>query len=341
MFIDIKKEASNQLVKLQFLVLSSKLSLLILSLLMFLSCMEKKNPTRTFDFFYDVSITDIPEDAKRLDIWIPVPQSDSYQQISDMKVESHYPYSIHTEKVFGNKMIYIEAEEDLPEMLNIRLSFKAIRQMRPHLEKDYRASFYEGKGALKKYLRPNKLVPTDGIIKEQTAKVISEKMTNYEKVRAIYDYVTNTLSYDKSGTGWGHGDAIHACYTRKGNCSDFHSLFIGMVRATAIPARFVIGFPLPDEATEGEIPGYHCWAEFYIKGKGWIPVDSSEAHKHPEKHDFFFGALDANRVKFTIGRDIQLQPPKTSESLNYFIYPHVLLDDNPYASVKTRFSFKE
>jgi len=36
----------------------------------------------------------------------------------------------------------------------------------------------------------------------------------------------------------------------------------------------------------GEIGGYHCWAEFYLRGYGWVPVDTSEGWKQPEKRDF-------------------------------------------------------
>ena len=37
-----------------------------------------------------------------------------------------------------------------------------------------------------------------------------------------------------------------------------------MARAEKIPARFQIGFPLPADKHSAEIPGYHCWAEFYL-----------------------------------------------------------------------------
>ena len=52
----------------------------------------------------------------------------------------------------------------------------------------------------------------------------------------------------------------------------------GPTRAEGIPARFIIGFPLKADA-EGTVPGYHCWAEFYLPGRGWIPVDASDASK--------------------------------------------------------------
>ncbi len=68
-----------------------------------------------------------------------------------------------------------------------------------------------------------------------------------DKARAIYDYVFTTMRYDKTGTGWGHGDVLYACDAKKGNCTDFHSLFIAMARSQGIPGRFEIGFPLPPE----------------------------------------------------------------------------------------------
>jgi len=51
-------------------------------------------------------------------------------------------------------------------------------------------------------------------------------------------------------------------------------------------------------------------AEFYVEPYGWIPVDASEAWKHPDKKDYFFGAHDDNRLQFTVGRDIRLDPPQ-------------------------------
>src|ERR1035438_3068951 len=95
--------------------------------------------------------------------------------------------------------------------------------------------------------------------------------------------------YDKTGKGWGRGDIYYACQERRGNCTDFHAIFIGYARALGIPARFAIGFPLPADRGEGKIAGYHCWAEFYAKGIGWIPVDASEAAKNPAKREYFFG----------------------------------------------------
>jgi hypothetical protein len=54
--------------------------------------------------------------------------------------------------------------------------------------------------------------------------------------------------------------------------------------------------PDPEGKREGDIPGYHCWAEFYLDGVGWVPVDASEASKFPAKRDYFFGGGSVYRA---------------------------------------------
>ena len=191
----------------------------------------------------------------------------------------------------------------------------------------------------KEYLAPDALVPTTGLPAELAVKVTEGKSAPLDKTRAIYDYVFTTMRYDKTGTGWGRGDVLYACDAKKGNCTDFHSLFIAMARSQGIPARFEIGFPLPADKHSAEIAGYHCWADFFEPQHGWIPVDISEAWKHPEKKDYFFGAHDANRMEFTMGRDLELSPKQDGKPLNYFVYPYVEVAGKEYPNVSTAFSF--
>jgi transglutaminase-like putative cysteine protease len=191
------------------------------------------------------------------------------------------------------------------------------------------------------YLAPDALVPTTGLPAELAVKVTEGKTTPIDKARAIYDYVFTTMRYDKTGTGWGRGDVLYACDAKKGNCTDFHSLFIAMARSQGIPARFEIGFPLPLDKHSAEIAGYHCWADFFEPQHGWIPVDISEAWKHPEKKDYFFGAHDANRMEFTMGRDLELSPKQDGKPLNYFVYPYVEIAGKEYPNVSTGFSFAD
>jgi transglutaminase-like putative cysteine protease len=194
---------------------------------------------------------------------------------------------------------------------------------------------------LRRWLEPDRLVPIGGAIRELAEDVTRARTTPLARARAIYDYSVSTLKYDKSGTGWGRGDIYYACDVKRGNCTDFHSVFTGFARALGIPARFEIGFPLPADRSEGEIAGYHCWAQFWLDGFGWVPVDASEANKNPSRREYFFGAHDEHRVLLTTGRDIRLEPPQKGAPLNYFIYPYAEIDGKQAANVGKRFSFKD
>jgi len=304
---------------------------------------ETSIAVRSFEFTYVTKIPALPGGAKLSRIWIPVPQSDADQTISGLKIESPFPYAPHREAEYGNGYVYLEVPAaEVASPAEVRVHFHVTRREHRVSLGAQRTARKAGSRAadLRRFLQPDQRVPLQGIIgelSEQHTRGIQEPLA---KARAIYDYVIATMRYDKSGTGWGNGDAVWACTAKRGNCTDFHSLFIGMMRAAGIPARFEIGFPLPEEPHAGSIPGYHCWAEFYVEPFGWIPVDASEAWKHPEKKDYFFGANDDNRVQFSVGRDIRLEPPQQGEPLNYFIYPYAELDGKPLA-LESKFSFQD
>ena len=304
-------------------------------------------PERNFEFTYVTKIPALPADAKTSRIWIPLPQSDAFQAISDLKIESPFAYATRRDSEYGNEYVYLQVPlAKTAEPAEVRISFLVARKEHRvpvdgnPLAKNAGDGAEARAGDLKRFLQPDSRVPLAGTIADLSAEQTRGIQDPMAKARAIYDYVIATMRYDKSGTGWGNGDAIWACTAKRGNCTDFHSLFIGMMRAAGIPARFEIGFPLPAEQHAGTIPGYHCWAEFYVERYGWIPVDASEAWKHPEKKNYFFGAHDDNRVQFTLGRDIRLDPAQQGEPLNYFIYPYAELDGKPL-KLESMFSFQD
>jgi hypothetical protein len=72
-----------------------------------------------------------------------------------------------------------------------------------------------------------------------------------------------------------------------------------------------------------------------------VPVDASEASKNPAKRDYFFAAVDADRVMFTYGRDIRLSSQQKGEPLNYFIYPYMEANGQAVKGLTTHFAFRE
>jgi hypothetical protein len=310
--------------------------------LIVIAAIASAQETRHFTFHYGFTVKDVPA-GEKVRIWIPQSHSDAFQTVKVISTTGDLPLKKTHESKFGNEMYYAEASKAKQPELHFEVVYDVVRRERltlgiysPHLEAA-KLSDRERK----EYLAPDALVPTTGLPAELAVKVTEGKTMPLDKARAIYDYVFTTMRYDKTGTGWGRGDVLYACDAKKGNCTDFHSLFIAMARSQGIPARFEIGFPLPSDKHSAEIAGYHCWADFFEPQHGWIPVDISEAWKHPEKKDYFFGAHDANRMEFTTGRDLELSPKQDGKPLNYFVYPYVEVAEKEYPNVSTAFSFAD
>ena len=330
-----------------FLVISAGImgSLILLMGIQFSS--RADNPHEHFrhgrEFCYEVVFEDIPRWQDSLFVWIPLPQSNRYQTIRNLKVHSPGIARQTTEPEYGNRMLFVRglAREFAGQKIRIQFAFR--RKEVRHGGSYDRSMSFGGRATLRRYLEPDSLVPIDGEIARRAREVEHRvgKSSVYQLAHALFRDVLQSMKYDKSGTGWGRGDALFACDAGRGNCTDYHSLFVGMARALGIPARFIIGFPLPAQPGDQAISGYHCWAEFWDETRGWVPVDISEADKHPEKRELLFGGLDSLRIQFTMGRDIQLAPPRTKHRLNYFIYPYMLLGGEPFRGYRTHFSVSQ
>lgn len=303
---------------------------------------------RKFEFTYSATVQ-VPEGSSSAKIWLPVPKSDINQQITTVQVKSEQPISFLTDGEYGNSVLVATSNNPKAGAFTVDMTFQVTRQENINrLALDQKVTQKEPNNItsniasdplMPRWLQADKLVPISQRIKDLAIEITKDKQTDQEKLTAIYYYAANNLKYDKSGTGWGKGDIYFACDEKRGNCTDFHALIIGLCRAVGIPARFAIGFSIPTDKPEGQIAGYHCWAESYIKGKGWIPMDASEASKNPQLKDYFFGAHDENRVEFSIGRDVPL-PGIHSEPLNFFIYPYAEIDQKPTDKVERKFAFK-
>lgn len=297
--------------------------------------------SRHFAFHYAFTVKNVPAD-KRVRIWIPAAQSDAFQDVKIVSAKGDLALKKTHESKYGDEIYFAETSKATVPELHFDIEYEVSRHERIALNPAPKISTVGLTGKERtRDLQPDTLVPITGLPADLAVKVTQGKTDPLDKARAIYDYVFTTLKYDKTGTGWGHGDVLYACDAKKGNCTDFHSLFIAMARSQGIPARFEIGFPLPPDKHSSEIAGYHCWSDFYLEGKGWIPVDISEAWKHPEKRDYFFGSHDVNRVQFSMGRDLKLSPAQDGKPLNYFVYPYVEVNGHEYGNVSLAFWFAD
>lgn len=297
---------------------------------------------RHFTFHYGFTVRNIAS-GEKVRVWIPVAHSDQNQDVRVISAKGDLPLKKTRESKYGDETYYAATSKAKKTEMSFEVVYDVTRRERLTLGVERpRLELAElSKKEREQYLAPDKLVPTTGLPAQLAASATTGDRTVLEKAHAIYDFVYANMRYDKSGTGWGRGDALWACTSKRGNCTDFHSLFISMARSQGIPARFSIGFAIPTDKHSGEIPGYHCWADFFDPQHGWVAVDISEAWQNPTKKDYYFGAQDENRVQFTMGRDLRLNPPQDGPPLNYFVYPYVEVDGKAYPNVSDSFSFAD
>lgn len=298
---------------------------------------------RRFLFTYAGKVKDL-KPGQAASIWLPVAVSGLEQvvKIQSKNLPDSSNAKTHTEKQYGNTMLFFEAKAndrgEIPFEVIYHIHRKEVKTdlaanlvLKPTPEED-----------LKRFLQADKKVPIVGKPLEllQDRKLPTDQ---FAAAKVFYDVVNGHMKYSKVGKGWGQGDAVWACDSKFGNCSDFHSLFIAMARGNKIPSKFEMGFPLPVQRGKGAIGGYHCWAWFLPNQRGWVPVDISEANRNPEMKEYYFGNLTEDRVRFTTGRDINLEPRQKGPALNFFIYPYAEVNGqtHPQENIERRFAFED
>jgi transglutaminase-like putative cysteine protease len=118
------------------------------------------------------------------------------------------------------------------------------------------------------YLEPEPFIESNHhLIVEAADKLAAKK--NKATALNIFNWVSKHIQYQ--GYVEKNRGAVYALKHRKGDCTEFATLFVALCRAAGIPARYMGGFVASNSAvlTVGD---YHNWAEFYDEGR-WNLVD--------------------------------------------------------------------
>ncbi|MSU34046.1 MAG: transglutaminase domain-containing protein [Pedosphaera sp.] len=282
--------------------------------------------TDAFEFTYRVKLPLITNTAR---MWLPLAQPDQFQTVEVRGITAPCQVRELTEPAHGNKVLFFEP--------NAAASGQTV-EVRYRILRTEKSPYYDAGTGPEGYLASELLVPLNENFQSIAQEVTRGHATDLYRARALYNHVIERLRYAKYGSGWGRGDAVYACDARSGNCSDFHAYFIALARAAHIPARFAIGAAIPSERNDGGIDGYHCWAEFFTEGKWW-PVDISEADKHSSLAQYYFGHHPANRIEFSRGRDLVIEPGPANGPINFLVYPVLEIGDR-LVKPETTFLFR-
>lgn len=274
--------------------------------------------------------------SARAKLWLPYPLSGEYQTIEDMSVNGTFVNSsVYREPVSG--AIYQFAQwNKISGERKFEMQFKAYAKERRST--DLADTFAPIPKEVEKYLESDKWIPTDGKIKEIADEITKDVDGILLKSRLIYDWVVENTFRDPDVKGCGFGIIAHTLVHRGGKCVDISTEYIAIARAAGVPAREVFGLRLGKKDKQDITGGYHCWAEFYLPGTGWVAVDPADVRKMmlvenlnlqqaSKYREYFFGAVDEYRIVLGVsGRGVNLNPQQASEPLNYFMYPYAEID---------------
>ena len=105
------------------------------------------------------------------------------------------------------------------------------------------------------------------VITEKGAEIVKKEKNPYRKAEAIYKWVTGNVAWKRDiPDNRTAGETLAAL---NGDSQDLAVLFCALARAQGIPSIPVAGL-LVDSTRNSAV---HWWAEFYVEGFGWVPVD--------------------------------------------------------------------
>jgi transglutaminase-like putative cysteine protease len=211
----------------------------------------------------------------------------------------------------------------------------------------------ETRAELEHFLRPTKLLPTDGIVKATASEITKGAKTDVEKARAIYEWIVDNTFRNPKTHGCGVGDIRFMLESGDlgGKCADLNALYVGLARAAGLPARDVYGIRVAKSemgykslgaSSENVTKAQHCRAEVYLGDYGWVPVDPADVRKvvleEPpgnrrleddmvkKARARLFGSWEMNWMAYNFAHDVAL-PGSNGAPVSFFMYPQAETSD--------------
>jgi transglutaminase-like putative cysteine protease len=299
--------------------------------------------------FQTVTRMEIAKAGGAVQAWVPLPAFDApdwFRPRGSKWMASSGTAEIRRDPKYGAEFLHVAwADGDVAPVIEITSKF-ATRDRAVDLSKPASAPALSAEER-RLYTSPTDLIPTTGIVKETSDRIVAGAGSDLDRARRIYEWIVENTFRDPGARGCGVGDV--ASMLRSGNlggkCADINALYVGLARAAGLPARDVYGLRVAPSkfgyrslgaGTENVTKAQHCRAEVFLAGFGWVPVDPADVRKvaleEPPGHlaladgkvaaarRALFGAWEMNWLAYNAAHDIDL-PGARGPRLAFMMYP--------------------
>lgn len=284
-----------------------------------------------FNIEYGAKITRFHGKFASFQLGLPIFMNNDYQKVLDFTVNDKYAKGIVSIK-HNLKYLYFSSIEQLNNnqitefKINLKLEKKLMNvklELLPWKNYNVKSNLYL------KYTKGDDFFE---INHPYVIQLISN-VKNYsyaDKVRYLFNHVRNTLKYNPNLNKYRKFSEILA--TVGGDCGDYSTFLVTLLRAAGIPSRIVTGRILSPTL----FGSWHAWAEYLCEGYGWVACDPGNIELND--NNILVAYMPINYASVHTGvnipkpNDIDPSPVSAIQTYFYFYKPE---EQNP----QLRFSF--
>lgn len=240
---------------------------------------ERLSPV-TYEVDFSVVVTP-PYKTKKLCVWLPLPNSDAAQEVTEIKLSS-FPIELEPrvaiEPVFGNRFAYFEFNSPQGAQI-IRHQFQIkVWELRWHIDPAKIVSVDEWPTSFDRYRQGDaQSVVVDERFRKLLDEIVPQRNSTAQDFRSVMSWVQANFEYDHHDASL-RASAEHALEKRRGHCSDYHSFCASLGRILGVPTRVTYGInTFPKNSPS------HCKLEAFLPPYGWVSFDVSETQKLVEE----------------------------------------------------------
>lgn len=226
-----------------------------------------------------------PIKKEKVCLWVPIPQNDSWQRITDFEVSSPLKYKPYGDDAGAFKLLYLES--------------KGIKAGVPVTLK------YNMKRLTESAALDNSKNPKDFLKLSEWEKIndkvaaFADNLAGNEKdpvkiARKFYDAVIDRIEYVHEACT--RGVSVMAFEEKAGRSDDYNALFRTMMIHKGIPTVWEQGIALPYVSEmkktgrlEADCINSYSWVRFLTADNKWFPVDLTYGKRRPDIRDYCFG----------------------------------------------------